>query len=247
LKRSFESPLSFRKIQQDFGRPLQDLVSFATDRPSAPRSVLLWEAKEHDAATPVAAYYRPIFWSAPGSTRPSLSPSDMLFRFADLPNDFDQFITRWFELHQRLAPFWGSFLGLAYSPARFVEARFELTMRAVLLLARAHVDIPEVAAEIEALRWLLHEVEPLLPIVLGIDRDDYLQAIEVLRNQVVHGLAVDAVRTHWITEELGWLVKTQILYQLTGPASEGLLRRNRALEYARQQLRESLNEAEQRP
>jgi hypothetical protein len=109
-------------------------------------------------------------------------------------------------------------------------------MHAVALLAslESKRDVPYD----ESIRWLVHEVGPLFGDVISREPSVFTRDVVEVRNRIAHGGAVEAVKAHWLTEGIRWLLKTYVMSRIAAvaPNASSLLRRNSSLHFLRQRL-----------
>jgi hypothetical protein len=135
----FINPLPRLTAEQLHGvyvRPLQDLLSFATDTPNAVEDVeirgekvvqgeVAWNRKYH-------LLYNPIFHLKRKKDR--LTSDNMLFTFdeaqAAVPNIFE----RWFDFERRHEAFCTVYFASLYAPPKFLDEKFLRLMSAFTLL-----------------------------------------------------------------------------------------------------------------
>jgi hypothetical protein len=127
----FEEPVSFEAAERDFVRPLVDLLTLATLRPSEtdslqfihPRS----EEADHDGDL-VDVLWKP----RGGKEERELHEVEMLFTLRDVEKHLGvgQMLSRWLGLYEKAGYSMAAYFGTHYASFQYVETRFLQTVQA---------------------------------------------------------------------------------------------------------------------
>lgn len=130
---ALDEPLSASELHDQYVTPLMNLLTFVTGRPTAVEyvGVVLANADERAEGELIGKRRAPM--EDPG--RP-LTPDEMLFTLAELPDDPSDALRRWFELSERLEDVINLFLGTRYQSAMFEQNRFLNLVQATEALHR---------------------------------------------------------------------------------------------------------------
>jgi hypothetical protein len=124
---TFDPPLSEGEINQRFVYPLQNLMTFVSDRAQEVERVSLWREdilaplRENPEIRLVGARVFPE--TEDGSARP-IHPHELLFGLSDIEDGFAPFIERWFRLTTAYADACNIFFGLQYGPPAYLDLTF---------------------------------------------------------------------------------------------------------------------------
>lgn len=135
--------LTAKQIISEYARPLQNLLSFATDRPNAIEEIeLRGEEVEQGGARRNRKYhllYEPIFRLKKRETW--LGKGDLLFDFDDAQEAGLNLFERWFAFAGRHQAFCTVYFAALYAPARYLDERFLRLMSAFTLLTASLVEV----------------------------------------------------------------------------------------------------------
>lgn len=143
--RLFIGPLpriTAEQIGAKYVRPLQDLLSFATDTPNAVEGIeLLGTRANHGGFGPRRKYhllFDPIFRL--GRKRDRLTKEDMLFDHDEAVEAGLNVFERWFAFTRRHEAFCTVYFPSLYAPPRYLDERFLRLVSALTLLTASHGD-----------------------------------------------------------------------------------------------------------
>jgi hypothetical protein len=122
-----DAPLSYGEINQRFVYPLQNLMTFVSDRAQAVERVSLWledilAAPANNAEVRVIAPR--VFPEADDDKAESIHAHELLFSVSDIEDGFAPFIERWFRLTTAYADACNIFFGLQYGPPAYLDLAF---------------------------------------------------------------------------------------------------------------------------
>jgi len=183
-----------------FGKPLQDLITLATDRPAAVLSMVLVAPPTDDASAckdgapqhdrTVHVHQKQVVDADPEAT--ALRPHELLFSLADI--GFEKIIPTWFGLHEDLRSACNMLFGLHYIQEGYLQDRLVIAVSAAEALHRQLSTDPPMSDE----------------------------EFKALRKQASD--AVPAERRQWVRDRL-WnepTLKERLLYLASLPASEAV-------------------------
>jgi hypothetical protein len=150
-------------INSEFVHPLQNLLSFATDRPNAITTYRFFRATtpEHaDWSEPVYLIYKPVYVDR--TTVEPVYEHEMLFSFRDVPMSFEQLLTRWFELYSDIRPSFDVYFSYVYGSTTYVEPKFLSILQAIRLYTEARFRVSQKLVTEKTLK-LKAELLPLPP------------------------------------------------------------------------------------
>lgn len=218
-------PMEFDDIHEAYLWPLQNFLSFATDKPAAITDVRVW-LDGFDTSVAVA-------FAHPFSSETIAEPVQMLFTYERVADRFGEILQRWLRLHEAFAPALEQFFGPAYGYHKLADSVFLSAAQAAESYHRrrfppSHALVEKYSAKIDRIvaglsktdaRWvrgkLRYAYEPTLsarlselvrrlpePFWLRMfasteERDDVLSAIADWRNRLTHLTAsTGEVATH---------------------------------------------------
>jgi hypothetical protein len=124
---TFDPPLSEGEINQRFVHPLQNLMTFVSDRAQEVERVSLWR---DDILAPmgenpeIRLIGARVFPEAEDEKAELIHPHELLFGLSDLEEGFAPFIERWFRLTTAYADACNIFFGLQYGPPAYLDVTF---------------------------------------------------------------------------------------------------------------------------
>lgn len=119
-----DPPLSEKEINQRFVYALQNLMTFACDRPQEVEEVSLWR---EDILTPgeenpeIRLIGARVFPEAEDEKAESIHPHELLFTLADIEGEFAPLVERWLRLTTVYADACNIFFGLQYGPPAYLD------------------------------------------------------------------------------------------------------------------------------
>jgi ApeA N-terminal domain 1 len=137
------SQLTAEHLHGEYVRPLQDLLSFATDTPNAVETFTLQGEKVVHGKVAWNRRYRPI-------DRPIfqlkkkpdlLTPDRMLFTFDEAQTAGLNIFEEWFEFKKRYDSFCTVYFALLYAPPKYLDEKFLRLMSAFTILAGSYGEI----------------------------------------------------------------------------------------------------------
>lgn len=134
-------PLPNSTVEQahgEFIRPLQNLLSFATDTPNALEWIRLrGEKVRHGESEQRRRYhllFRPIFRLGRGRKKERLTREDMLFDYDEAGETGQNIFEKWLEFTKRHEAFCTVYFAMLYGPPSYLEEKFLRLMSAFMLL-----------------------------------------------------------------------------------------------------------------
>lgn len=124
---TFDHPLSEGEINQRFVYPLQNLMTFVSDRAQEIERVSLWREdilapmRENPEIRLIGAR---VFPEAEDEEAKPIRPHDLLFGLSDIEDEFARFIDRWFRLTTTYADACNIFFSLQYGPPAYLDLTF---------------------------------------------------------------------------------------------------------------------------
>ena len=129
-------------LGQDYVRTLQDLLSFATDRPNAVEEIAYLAEKDKRGITPkLNLIYDPIFQLK--DKKKSLHSTDMLFTYADTSSIGINIFQKWLDFSQKHKAFCEVYFGHTYARPTYMDERFAKEVAAFTLLCSALGELSE--------------------------------------------------------------------------------------------------------
>jgi hypothetical protein len=129
-------PLTPEQFHVAYIRPLQDLLSFATDTANAVEEIELREGRAVDRKPErdrkYQLIYKPIFRLK--RKKDHLAPDDMLFTFDDAREAGLNIFEKWIEFTKRHEAFCTVYFASLYAPPRYLDEKFLRLMSAFTLL-----------------------------------------------------------------------------------------------------------------
>ena len=164
-------------LNREVVHPLQNLITFATDRANAITRYRFLSEDPESAAGDVLFLYKPVYADRSGDKW--LFDHDILFSFADIKTFFDPLVAAWFRLYRELRPVFDVYFSSIYGASSYVERRFLTILETIRLfgevryasaqqLLTTEMDrltalLPNVSAEVKAeLRSYVHPQEEQL-------------------------------------------------------------------------------------
>lgn len=131
------------ELNSRFVHPLQNLLTFATDRPNSITSYGLVQAAKVDVETAehpvVYLLYEPVYFdSKPLET---IFEHDMLFSLRDAGSMLDSLVARWISLSNELRAAFEVFFAFVYGSVRYVEPRFVAVVEALQLYGDSRLGV----------------------------------------------------------------------------------------------------------
>jgi hypothetical protein len=124
---TFDPPLSDEEINQRFIYPLQNLITFACDRPQEVREIVLHREdvlfSVHDNPE-IRLIVGRVFPGADDENTESIYPHELLFTLADIDGEVAPFIERWLRLTRVYADACNIYFGMQYAPPAYVDTNF---------------------------------------------------------------------------------------------------------------------------
>ena len=137
--------LTLDQVNADFVRPLQNLLSFATDTPNAIEGVeLRGERVTHGEVETNRKYhlvFNQIFRLK--SKKDRLRPSEMLFTFDESQGAGLNIFQNWFEFTKKHEAFCTVYFASLYAPPRYLDEKFLRLMTALTLLTSSLGDLSQ--------------------------------------------------------------------------------------------------------
>lgn len=135
--------LTAERLLSAYVRPLQDLLSFATDTPNAAEEIELQGAKvlrgKVERNRKYHLLHEPIF--RPKQKRDRLASDDMLFTFDEAQEADLNIFERWFRLSERHKAFHTVYFAWLYAPPRYLSERFAALLSAFTLLTTSTGEV----------------------------------------------------------------------------------------------------------
>lgn len=227
-----DAPLSHTEWYQRFAYPLQNLLSFATDRPNSLEGFVLARPEGDEG---IHVFLSRTFADREAAT--DLLPHDMLFTLSDAAGKAAELISRWLDTYQAFRVALGPYFAEAYNSHTYVDNQFLSVYQSLEVLARLAAD-HQPASSFAQPGWLdrmIGGAAPVLDEALGAPPEAVAREAGVVRNYVVHrdsdlGDRPDyGRRLYWLTQRLRFVLKVMLLRELGFPAEQQrqLLRRNR--------------------
>jgi hypothetical protein len=149
--------LTAQRVHSEIVRPLQNLLSFATDRPNAVEEIQLHGEKiargKSGRNRSYRLLYEPIFRLRRKKDR--LAPDDMLFNFNEVQEAGLNIFEKWFEFTKSHEAFCTVYFASLYAPPRYLEEKFLRLMSALALLTASLGDVsPRTSLFLEELHRL---------------------------------------------------------------------------------------------
>ena len=136
--------ITAERAHVEYVRPLQNLLSFATDTPNEVEEIeFRGESVVRGDVERNRNYhliYKPIFRL---KKKGFLALDDMLFNFHEAQVSGLNIFEKWFEFTRRHASFCTVYFALLYAPPRYVDERFLRLMSAFTLLGTSLGDVPQ--------------------------------------------------------------------------------------------------------
>jgi hypothetical protein len=120
-------------LGQDYIGRLQNLLSFATDRPNGVEEIAYWAKDDEKGVTRrLNLLYDPVF-RAKEAAGP-LHPADMLFTYADSQAAGLNIFQEWLDFSRKHQGFCDVYFAHTYAPPRYLDQRFAIVAAALTLL-----------------------------------------------------------------------------------------------------------------
>ncbi len=134
--------LTSATLVQEHVRTLQDLITFATDRPNEVEEIAYRAEKDERGLTPkLNLIYDPIFQLK--ERKDHLHPTDMLFTFEDCKAANINIFQEWLDFSKKHPAFREVYFGSTYAGPRYLDDRFKKVVEAFTLLCSTLKDTSE--------------------------------------------------------------------------------------------------------
>jgi hypothetical protein len=148
----FDQPKSLAEIDGGYVYPLQNLMTFATDRPQRLESLSVWRGDDLAdwQGNPEIRAVGPRMHPRDESGR-SVRSHEMLLTLADV--EFAPFVEKWLRLAGRYADVFNIYFGIQYGPPAYIDMTYALAAQSVALYyARSDAGVEHRAKEEERLK-----------------------------------------------------------------------------------------------
>jgi hypothetical protein len=134
-----DDPQTHDELHGNFGYPLQNLLTLATDHPNAVvRQTVFRDSEEQRGASgranPIHVVGQPVYWESEVTKR--LLPHNMLFTMRDVEDQFEQVLRSWMRFWKECPSFCEFFFGDLYMQEVYLDTRLLHAMHSLLLYYR---------------------------------------------------------------------------------------------------------------
>jgi hypothetical protein len=121
------------QINSEYVHPLQNLMTFVSDRPQEVERLSAWRSEKlTDFETnPEIRIVGPRVQPDGGEDRKAVRDDQMLFTFANV--DFSTFVERWLRLSEKYSDAFNTYFGIQYGPPSFIDMTYALVAQSILL------------------------------------------------------------------------------------------------------------------
>ncbi|NEP77492.1 MAG: hypothetical protein F6K39_04490 [Okeania sp. SIO3B3] len=224
--------LSFKDFYSKFIHPLNNFLTFATDRKNS-ITELEFYSRHGDIGIvdnrhildeiPIKAIYKNYYPDRDKSDRLLLQNemfSEMLFSLADIKSDFSSTMKRWFDSLEKLDSIFNLFFSIRYKPDMYLDNKFINLVQAVESYHRRRIQKDKKKQTLQERLEGLLELIPEVTNQLINDKESFSTKIVRTRNDFIHDNEIKNEKSAkpeelpWLTELLSFILQACFLTEL---------------------------------